>query len=380
MSLKYVEDWLECMYGKLDTAGQLIPNNQYAWPKPDGPIKLATYDKRFIDSTVDALARNRGLTDRQVVLAIKIITKYKRQWSALGLDPSYLETDDLPLRLPMRDVDRTSSITMESNRLRLRFPYHQKLIAEMHDHKANQTTGSWDYERDSKSWVVDLTEGNLRKLISINEFNDWPWDMDAATQELLDTAKRCFHEPTAIPTMDLAYGEVMFRDVPEQAMESFHENKHGDVIMDALIALRHGISLGPGIKGLHGADHPINSLLAKDTWDLTQNMFLRTSAVREVMRMLPDAEFTFITNQSRNRNIKLKLVDVFMDMLNEKTFLDTGKDLASMDPNLYDTKKNILVVSMGTSSPGELVFIEDQFLGVLHMNVDDDDGPWQPAS
>jgi hypothetical protein len=310
VSLKYVEDWLECMYGKLTADGQPVSNSKFTWPKPDSPIKLATYDKRFIDSTVDALSRNRGLTDKQVALAIKIITKYKRQWASLGLDPSYLETEDIPLRLPMREVDRTTSITREGNILRLRFPYHAKLIADMHDHKSG-SYGAWNYDRDGKSWVLDMTEGNLRTLISIDEFRSMDWQMDPDVAALIKTAEDCFFEPRNIPTMDLSYGDVIFRDVPEQAMEAFQASRHGNIVMDALIAIKHGITLGPGIKNLHDPDHPINSLLDKTLWDLTHNRYHGISDITEIMRMLPDAEFTMLAHDHKS---KMELIDLFIDM------------------------------------------------------------------
>ena len=374
MPLKYVEDWLECMYGKMTTDGHQIANGQFMWPKPDTPIKLATYDKRFIDSTVESLARNRGLTDKQVALAIKIITKYKRQWSSLGLDPSYLETEDIPLRLPLREIDRTTSITLEGNILRLRFPYHAKLIAEMHDHRS-ETYGGWNYDRDGKSWILDLTEGNLRTLISIDEFRSMDWQMDPEVAELIKTAEDCFFEPKNIPTMDLAYGEVIFRYVPEQAMGAFQASRHGDVIMDALIAIKHGITLGPGIKNLYDHNHPINSLLDKTLWDLTHNRYHGVSDITEIMRILPDAEFTMLAHDHKS---KMKMIDLFMDMDNEKTFMDSGRDISTMS-SLYDTKKNILVLNMNTVTPTDSMNLEDQFLGVLHMNADDE-GTWQPVS
>ena len=370
MSLKYVEDWLDCMAGRL-----LIDGGRPTYHNVAFPIKLATYDKRFIDSTTESISRNHGLTDKQLLLAIKIITKYKRQWAQLGLDPSYLETDDIPLRLPMRTVDRTYSIVREDKMIRLRFPYHNKLIADMHDNRT-RAYGSWGYDRDGKSWLVDLTEGNIRTLVSLEEFRDKDWHMDDDTRSLFDVAKICFFEPQQIPTMDLAYGEVIFRDVPEQAMESFNANRHSDISMDALIALRHGIALGPGIKAMHVKDHPINSLFDKSSWDLKHNRYLSTGEVAAVMKLLPDAEFTFLTHDSR---AKSRIIDSFIDLENEKTYIDSIKDLSGIDVNLYDKKKNILVLNMCSTMPVDSMNLEDDYLGVLHMNSDDD-GPWPPVS
>ena len=374
MSLKSVEDWLECMHGTLDVSGT-PQGNKLGWPLPEGPIKLATYDSRFIRSAVESIARKRGLTDKQVLLAIKIITKYKRQWSQIGLDPSYLETDDVPLRLPLRQVDRTTSITKQGASLRLRFPYNNDLISEMHARKSG-SYGTWIYDRDGKSWIIDMTEGNLRQLVEMPVFRDVEWEMADDIRAVFDLASMCLAEPQMIPSMDFAYGEIIFRDVPEQAMESFIANQHGDINMDALIALRHGITLGPGIKSIHAVDHPINSLLDKERWDLSHNRYLSTGEVIAVMRLLPDAEFTFVTHDQKARS---KLIDKFIDMDNEKTFVDSGKELVDIDQNLYDKKKNILVLNMSTVMPTESMNLEDDYLGVLHMNSDDD-GPWPPVN
>lgn len=374
MSLKTVEDWLECMNGTLDAQG-VHRSAKIGWPPTEGPIKLATYDLRFIKSAAESIARKRGLTDKQILLAVKIITKYKRQWSQLGLDPSYLETDDVPLRLPQRQVDRTTSITQEGKTLRLRFPYNSDLISEMHGHKSG-SYGGWAYDRDNKSWIIDMTEGNLRLLMEMQTFRDMHWEMDDDTKSLFDLAASCFFEPRAIPTMDIAYGELIFRDVPGQAMESFLSHRHGDINMDALIALRHGITLGPGIKSMHVEEHPINSLLDKFRWDSTHNRYLSTGELAAIMDLLRDAEFTFITHDQKS---KLKLADVFMDTPNEKTYIDKAGSLADMDPGLYDPKKNILVLNMNSVMPVESMNLEDSYLGVLHINSDDD-GQWPPVS
>ena len=113
----------------------------------------------------------------------------------------------------------------------------------------------------------------------------------------------------------------------------------------------------------------------KTLWDLTHNRYHGVSDITEIMRILPDAEFTMLAHDHKS---KMKMIDLFMDMDNEKTFMDSGRDISTMS-SLYDTKKNILVLNMNTVTPTDSMNLEDQFLGVLHMNADDE-GTWQPVS
>jgi hypothetical protein len=219
-----------------------------------------------------------------------------------------------------------------------------------------------------------MTEGNIRWLIDMPEFHKIDWDMEEDVKELFSLAKSCYNQPMQIPTMDLVSGEVIFRDVPEQAMESFLSQRTGDINMDALIALKHGITLGPGIKSINIESHPVNSIQDAMRWDAKHNKFRSIGEVKAIMELLPDAGFTFVGDARRKNS---KLIDAFIDAKNETTFISKLEELAGLD--FYDSKKNILIFDMNSMSPLAASGVCSDFLGVLHINSDDD-APWPPVN
>jgi hypothetical protein len=374
MSLKYLEDWLLCMQGTLDING----TTSKKW-MPEGPIKLATYDITFINSAAPLISRGVGLTDKQVVLAVKIVTKYQRQWQQLGVDPSYLLTDDIPLRLTTREIDRTTSAKINDKQVTLKFPYNQKLINDLH-RLSDNSCGDWRYHKDNKEWTVDLNEGNVQLLSQIlhpvDRINDIPWDMDPQLQHLVAEARHCTVSGAHLPKMSLVDGKLVLENVSPYAVDSLvslgWKEDASNILFWALVAKHHAITLDQSIAAAFTSESHLGTLMTQIMTRLGEfngKNSMGWPALRKAMTQLPDLNFCFYYRQ-HNMN---KVIDLVNGMPNNMLFmLDYRRKEHITLEDQIDPKNTIFVTDVMI---GRNLIIEDlthKCLGVLYMIPDDE--------
>jgi hypothetical protein len=177
MTLRYVEDYLEFLYGTMDKEGSSTSVFNYS-VSTNNKIKLATYDKSPVSSMGAFCAKARSesyescLTDKQVDLARKIITKYRRQFLSHGIVLPENE-NDIELRHPVRSIDRSKYLKhdVENKQLHLKFPYDPKKISTLHDY-VGSSAGKAEWSNSDRKWTFDLTEGNLAKVLELFQQED----------------------------------------------------------------------------------------------------------------------------------------------------------------------------------------------------------------
>ena len=146
--LPYIEDYIDLLGG-----GAMF------WPPRDPIIKLARYDEPIVQSMAEQVNKGTGLTDRQSVLAHKIVVKYRRQWATAGYDVSD-QVDQPRFKLPIRQVDRRRIIDIVDDTIEIKFPYDQDLISKL---RADATTipGSLRWNGDRHAWCSPVIEPRI---------------------------------------------------------------------------------------------------------------------------------------------------------------------------------------------------------------------------
>lgn len=174
--LPYIEDYIDILGG-----------NFLTWPPKDPVIKLARYDEPIVQSMAEQVNRGLGFTDRQSVLAHKIVVKYRKQWATAGYDVSD-HIDSGRFKLPIRSVDRTRRIGIVDGEIRINFPYDQELISRM---RADTSTvpGRLQWDSNKHSWVASLIEP---RIIWAREFGvahgfEFTEEFAAVLESMLDT-------------------------------------------------------------------------------------------------------------------------------------------------------------------------------------------------
>ena len=179
----YIEDWLLWLAAKRTVTGDEI---DFPWYTAT-PIKLANYDVSFIMRTSSSVDDGIGLTQNQVNLAVKIVTKYQRQiWAKANKDVSYLTTNKDITRLETRGVDKTCSVTTDNEYWYIVFPYDPGMVDLLHKLSAH-SAGVFKWEGTNKRWRISRNECNL-SLISrfVRQWKSCPWYFDTDTQDLLN--------------------------------------------------------------------------------------------------------------------------------------------------------------------------------------------------
>lgn len=168
LSYQYVEDYLEYLAG-------YNPNSQAMWMAPNRNISLARYDIQIVDSMANNTLVGSALTDRQGELAVKLILKYRRQFTNNGIDITPVENPQF--RVPVRKIDRSRLIWIEDDVIKLKFPYNQDYIQQIREFKdASQGFARWD--NDKKLWVMAITEYNVNWLVSWAQSNQFEVSAD----------------------------------------------------------------------------------------------------------------------------------------------------------------------------------------------------------
>lgn len=373
MPLHYLEDWLLCLGGALDVKGNQL---QFAL---HGPISLASYDKRFISSVTATIQSGNGLTDRQILLAVKIVTKYEKQWATLGVSPAYLLNSDIPLRLPIREVDRSCSITLDNKTINVVFPYQSELIAEFHN-LAEGSAGQWQFVKEGKQkfWQIDFTEGNIHKLAHMQHLTKVEFSVDPAIQTLMEQAKQ-----PVVPTIDFVDGQMSLVNVPLPAREAMINNgwsPTADLFEWTLAANRYAIATSPALC----AQVPLAAKIIEADVDINIK-YPGTSTItwEDFDQLFNSNSFSYLFYYRRRELDKLKeFVLPKYENSNRLLFLESNvnsKDsrLTTSQAILEETakininlQKTILVTDMIIGAQFSRDFLSSQCLGMLYMIFD----------
>jgi len=209
----FVEDWILWLGCRVDRLGNIIDFPFYI----DPPVKVANYDVGFIENTSDTLVQGIGFTKSQSQLAVRIITKHRKQIKKkLNIDVDFLSTNP-EFKLPIREVQNNFEIVNgPDNYYIVRFPYQPKMVDYMHTLSAH-SSGDFKWNSDDRLWNISKTEKNLRLLYKfLNEFDKHPWKVDNKTQHELDVAQQAItNYYNYIPNIDLVDNQYVVNNSNE---------------------------------------------------------------------------------------------------------------------------------------------------------------------
>lgn len=166
---KHIEDYIEVIAGMRDPVTDKVSSSFLSI----SPISLARYDVGVVDNFGEQIESRIGFTDRQSDLAVKIVLKYEKQLTKLGIDIS--PAANPVFRIPIRSIDRSQRLWIEEQELHVKFPYAEKLVQAVKE-MAKQSQGSVRFDRDSRVWIMALTEYNLNWVLEFAKNNNFEID------------------------------------------------------------------------------------------------------------------------------------------------------------------------------------------------------------
>lgn len=180
--LPYIEDYIEVLGGYLGIKGK------------DMTYSLARYDVQIVHSLAEQTNKGIGYTDRQALLAHKLVVKYKKQFAKHHLDIGFHE-DNGHFRLPVRFVDRGKTIRLNDGIIEVRFPYSTEMIDYLRETGKN-IPGHIHFDKDKKAWLCTITEPRLLWLEQLaNKYN---FDISVELENYINQVKDCKTTPYQI--------------------------------------------------------------------------------------------------------------------------------------------------------------------------------------
>ena len=194
-------------------------------------IHPARYDTAAISGIAKQISQKMALTDKQQVLAVKLVTKYRRQWKKAGYDVSNIDLNT-PTQMPLRiDVDRAHTVSVEDGWICLKFPYKPRLIGLVAGY-ANKSRGKVTYDEKTKIWKLAATAGNL-KWVDVF-VKDHKFAITDSYKDLVKRMEEGYNYEDI--QLDLVDGELVLRDAPATMLEWI--NTHiGEIDMSNFIQL-----------------------------------------------------------------------------------------------------------------------------------------------
>jgi hypothetical protein len=214
MIFQEIETYIEFMAGMRDATGK---NTRY-WPEPMiSLISLASYDINFITSVSEQTITGIAMSDRQAVLAERLIAKYERQLSKHGIE----QPNHQNYRHSLRTVNRDKLLSIENNKLNFKFPFNDKIILDIKEF-AKSSQGSVLWNKESKAWEFAITEYNLNWVVTYATSNSIT--VSSQVTELFKQLLEVEQTPYSIELKINEQGKCEIENIPDSMFEYITEH------------------------------------------------------------------------------------------------------------------------------------------------------------
>lgn len=226
----YIEEYVEFIGGYRDSSGKKLG----LFSQVPSPLSLARYDVSIVSSLACQTAEdNKSYTDKQSLLAVKLVDKYRKQLANLKT-PIFLpeKAESLPFKLGIRQVDRSKKVYLDDNKFVVKFPYDTKLI-EIVKKQIREGYGLAKFDNEEKCWKMAMTEHMLNWIMAICPQNGFEIDGDVLElyNKMLEAEKQDFKIE-----LDIVGDTPVISNAPNGLLE-YIEEKLGGMSLDNLLLL-----------------------------------------------------------------------------------------------------------------------------------------------
>lgn len=224
-TFKHLEDYILTIAGYVENEkGRWVVGKQAVVSPFTGfnqPIvKLARYDVSVLDNFTHQIIQNIGFTPKQVDLAAKIITKYRRQLAKHAISVEPVEQGSVTCKLPLRNIDYRRILKVEDDEIRAFFPFDQKLIEQLRGFARDNSHGTVAWNQTDRYWKIALTDYNImwayNNLVVQNKFG--------TNTEFNDLLELCNSVEYNVPHLTLRDNEMVFVNAPSSLTNYIAEN------------------------------------------------------------------------------------------------------------------------------------------------------------
>jgi hypothetical protein len=185
-----------------------------------GKLQLGNFDQRIATSLADQAYRENPFTEKQAMIACRLIKKYRKQFVNLGITTVDSLLDVPKYKYPFRVVDRrkTAEIFKEFETKKkficLKFPYSQEVVDKIKSNYNAIQQSKWD--GDKKYWLLSLDEENIK--LTINYLIPNGFELDEELTEYVNQYTQVQNDmENYLPMLDKINGEYVFKNIREKA-------------------------------------------------------------------------------------------------------------------------------------------------------------------
>jgi hypothetical protein len=213
------------------------------------PIPLLQMDEGIVNSLSTQIAMGNGFTEKQAILALKLVRRYARQLS-VALNKDVIPFIDSPeYKLPTRIINQSKTIVIKkivgSNKkiISINFPYNEIVVNNIKVYKKllsqkSHTGNSINWNIDNKSWDFDLREEHV-SWINSNIVNE-SFVVDESFVELVDQIEKVKNNIEGhVPMVIFEENKFRFVNVPS----SVPQPSSLDVVDVLVEARKYGITI-----------------------------------------------------------------------------------------------------------------------------------------
>jgi hypothetical protein len=184
----------------------------------DSRMKIHSYDQKIIYSFSEQISQNIGFTEKQSILSLKILKRYKKQLEI------YLKgyIDDFfnnpVFKFPLRTINSTKKMSIIDDKsfnkvVKVEFPFNESYINFIKQNKSNLNSVTWN--PDTKSWIFPLTETNLQFLSDFSVDKQFIVDKDLQNyfNQIIEVVKNIENH---VPMLVMDEETIKFRNIPEK--------------------------------------------------------------------------------------------------------------------------------------------------------------------
>lgn len=304
-TLPYIEDYLELL------GGYVLRNSLVRSPV----IRLARYDVQIVDSMASQTSRGLALTDRQADLAHRLVVKYRKQLLQHGIDIGDQE-NNRRFRMPLREVDRSRSISIVNGKICIKFPYETQIIDQIKD-SGKSVPGEMYFDKNEKTWLASITEPRLLWLTNL--VDKYEFKISDEITDLIDSVQQSKKQRYKIELVidgtktDITNAEESLRDYINQNLSGFGmENMINLVDCSSIL----GYTVSPDIEKnlLENYTPIVRKLLLEREPHIPlsdDSVLLEILSYAKLTRRLPIYVFENATSPEEQSSLRKRLSELF---------------------------------------------------------------------
>jgi hypothetical protein len=215
-------------------------------------VKVNSFDSNIVVSFSNQIFSGRGFTEKQSLLAVKLLKKYCNNLEIATKKTIAPELMNPQFRFAIRKTSnlqsRRVSITtcpQWGKIIKVEFPYSEEKVAEIRKHRDQLGLATWD--GDAKAWNFSLSETNLKFVQNLTSKEPFEYD-DEFTDYLNQVSDIINNMEKYVPMLMLEDNKVVFKNVSHYIPKIDGEN-----ILASVFAARK--------SGINTWDERINKIL-----------------------------------------------------------------------------------------------------------------------